>query len=872
MKKLFFYFATGLTLFISPTFLKAQENEPIINATVSGKVIDSNTGEGLAGATVSILNVTNSTKTNINGEFGLITGQKLPFTVVVSLAGYPDKELQITENYVTITLESNQSKLTEVTVTSRRRKETLQNVPIPVTVLSGKIVEQSGGFNVNRIKELIPSVQLYSSNPRNTTLNIRGLGSTFGLTNDGIDPGVGFYVDGVYYARPAATALDFVDLDQLEVLRGPQGTLFGKNTTAGAFNITTRQASFKTATNFEVSYGNYNFIQAKASLTGGIIKDKLAGRISFSGTNRNGTLFNSFQNLNINTLNNLGVRGQLLYNVSDKLKLTLNGDFNKQRPEGYGLVYAGHVKTLRNNNRQFENIIKDLGYTVPSTNPFDRITDTNTPSKADNDLGGVSLHADWKIGNGTLTSITAWRFWDWGPLNDRDYLALDVFNKSQATSKHDQWTQEIRYSGNLTEKIKTTIGLFGIWQNLKSNPFHIEEAGKDQWRFAQDSFGIVGGVDQNALWQTPGLFEGFGIKSDVRLKSFGAALFGQVDYEVFENLHLIGGLRYNHDEKEVYFNRTTYGGLQTTNTQLLNLKNKVYTNQQFETTAEEGNWSGQLSAQYRFNKNYNVFATYSKSFKPVGVNVGGLPTINGQVATELAKVKPETVNHYEIGVKTKPFKNSIINLTAYKTAIDDYQTQVQSPEPGVNRGYLANAEKVSVWGVELESNIRPTSYLTINTAISYTDGKYDTFTNAPLPLEETGLRVNGIQIAFKDISGGRLPGISNWSGTLGAEFTQKGKFAGWEGKYFIGADAFYRSEFSSSPTPSQFLNIEGYTIINGRIGFNASNGFGISVWSRNLFNTNYFEQLLPAPGNAGHYGAVLGDPQTFGVTLRYSLL
>src|SRR5690606_31613619 len=136
-----------------------------------------------------------------------------------------------------------------------------------------------------------PSVQLYSSNPRNTTLNIRGLGSTFGLTNDGIDPGVGFYVDGVYYARPAATALDFIDVDQIEVLRGPQGTLFGKNTTAGAFNITSRAPKFKAGANVEVSYGNYGFVQAKSSVTGKIAKN-IAGRLSFSGTQRNGLLEN----------------------------------------------------------------------------------------------------------------------------------------------------------------------------------------------------------------------------------------------------------------------------------------------------------------------------------------------------------------------------------------------------------------------------------------------------------------------------------------------------------------------------------------------------------------------------------------------------
>ena len=114
-------------------------------------------------------------------------------------------------------------------VTSRRRKEALQSVPIPISVVSGLVIANTASFNVNRLKELFPWVQLYSSNPRNTGVNIRGLGSTFGLTNDGIDPGVGFYVDGVYYARPAATTLDFIDVDQIEVLRGPQGTLYGKN-------------------------------------------------------------------------------------------------------------------------------------------------------------------------------------------------------------------------------------------------------------------------------------------------------------------------------------------------------------------------------------------------------------------------------------------------------------------------------------------------------------------------------------------------------------------------------------------------------------------------------------------------------------------
>src|SRR5690606_27469590 len=136
------------------------------------------------------------------------------------------------------------SGIEEISVTSRRRTELAQDVPIPVTVVSGDLVADTGASNVNRVKELIPSVQLYSSNPRNTAISIRGQGTTFGLTNDGIDPGVGNYIDGVFFARPAITTLDYSDVERIEVLRGPQGTLYGKTTTAGAFNVTTRKPNF----------------------------------------------------------------------------------------------------------------------------------------------------------------------------------------------------------------------------------------------------------------------------------------------------------------------------------------------------------------------------------------------------------------------------------------------------------------------------------------------------------------------------------------------------------------------------------------------------------------------------------------------------
>jgi iron complex outermembrane receptor protein len=813
----------------------------------------------LQGATILIKETKRNTNSDSEGKFTLEVANPLPLTIEIQLEGYQTETIVVSEK-LNIPLEiklNEENKLVEVVITSRRRIEKIQNVPIPISVVSGKRAEEAGAFNPNRLKELIPSVQLYSSNGRNTTLNIRGLGSSFGLTNDGIDPGVGFYVDGVYYARPAATAIDFVDIERIEVLRGPQGTLFGKNTTAGAFNITTRAPSFTSGASFETSYGNYNYIQAKASITGPISKN-LAARVSFSGTQRDGTIFNTTTLKPTNSLNNVGFRAQLLYTPSENVNITFAGDNARQRPDGNATVVAGVVKTKRAAYRQFDAIIADLGYKLPTTNPFDRITDADAPLRVNNDFGGASINVDAKIGKGTLTSTSAWRYWIWDPTNDRDFIGLPVLTKSQGNSRHDQWTQEIRYAGEFSKKLSGVFGVFLIDQDLTSDPVQTEESGSAQWRFAQNT--------TSELWKTPGLFDGFGTKTTSRLKTLGAAVFSQVDWSITENLHLLPGLRFNYDKKDVDYKRETYGGLQTTDPALLALKNALYTNQAFNFSVNENNFSGQVTLAYKPKKSVNTFATFANSYKPVGVNLGGLPTASGVTLIELARVKPEYVTHYEIGVKTKPSPQSILNITLYNTDIKDYQTQVQTAEVGVNRGYLANAEKVRVKGVEIEGSLRSSSHFAFNGALSYTDGKYVSFKNAPVPLEETG----GAS-AFKDVSGGDLPGISKWSGSLGGEYNTSGKFLDLKGNYFIALDSYARSTFSSSASPSQYLNIEGYALLNARVGFRAANGLSVLIWGRNVLNKDYFEQLLPAAGNAGHYSAVLGDPSTYGITLKYTL-
>lgn len=739
----------------------------------------------------------------------------------------------------------------EIIVTARRVAENLQSVPIPVSVVGGQLVEDSGSFNVNRLKELIPTVQFYSSNPRNSAVNIRGLGAPFGLTNDGIEPGVGFYVDGVFYARPAVATLDFLDVERIEVLRGPQGTLYGKNTTAGAINIITRQASFTPDAIVEASFGNYGYSQARGSITGPIT-DTLAGRISFSATQRDGFLYNSATQDDLNDLDNLGFRGQLLFRPNADLDVVLAADYTRQRPEGYAQVVAGVAPTLRAPNRQYAAIAADLGYAPPSWNAFDRVTDVDTPHRSYQDVGGVSLSIDWNLGPGTLTSITAWRYWDWNPSNDRDFLGLPVTTISANPSEQRQWSQEVRYAGDVSDRIGFVLGFYAFHQTIDSTG--LQEQGAAAARFL---------LNPTPAALTPGLLDGYGQTSAIASEHTSAALFGQLEWSITDRLRVLPGLRINYDSKEVDYQSEVYGGLVTADPALIALQRSILAPQSYQAEVDDTNVSGQITIAYDVTNWINAYATYATSFKSVGLNLGGLPTdAGGAPVLSAATVKPEEVTHVEIGVKTTPFPGVRFNLTAYETTIEDYQAQVVNASVGVLRGYLANAEEVRVRGVELDVFARLSDAFSVYGAAAYTDGEYVSFPDAPAPLEGTG----GPQAV--DISGQRLPGISDWAGSLGAEYAAPSQFLAREGEFFIALDASYRSDFSSSATPSRYLNVDAYALVNGRIGFRADDDWAVFLWGRNLGDEEYFEFLSAAPGGSGLFVGYPGDPRTWGVTLR----
>ena len=743
----------------------------------------------------------------------------------------------------------------QVVVTARRVEEVAQEVPIPVSVVRGDLVADAGAFNVNRLKEMLPTVQFYSTNPRNSAINIRGLGAPFGLTNDGIEPGVGLYIDGVFYARPASATLDFLDVDRVEVLRGPQGTLFGKNTTAGAMNVTTRKPSFTPGTEFELNYGNLDFVQAKASITGPL-GGKVAGRLSLSGTQRDGTIYNTRLQDDVNDLNNVGVRSQVLFVPSDRIAITAAVDHTRQHSEGYTQVVAGVAPTLRATNRQYTQIAADLGYTPPSFNAFDRVSDIDSPLRSFQGLGGVSLNVDWRLGLGRVTSTTAWRYWDWDPSNDRDFIGVPVTTISAGTSMQRQWTQEVRYAGDVSPRLNFVVGTFLYRQQIDSDPVIKQEQGAAAARFLL-------APSPNAA--TPGLLDGYGFDQYLKYENVSAALFGQLQWTLSDRVRLLPGLRLNYDKKDVDFDQQVYGGLQTTNAALLALQRSIFAPQTYTANVDDTNLSGQITLAYKVAQRVNAYGTYATSFKSVGLNLNGVPTdAADRPVLSAATVKPEDVRHIEVGLKTEPLPGVIANVTFYDTDVKDFQAQVVNAGVGVLRGYLANAEKVRVRGAELDVSASAGRHLTLYGAAAYTDGRYISFPDAPPPFEETG----GPQV--KDISGSDLPGISKWALSFGGEVTRRATLLGRPGDVFGAFDTSYRSSFSSSASASKYLVVDAYALLNARVGFRWTDGWAISIWSRNLLNRDYFDLLSAQPGNTGLYVGQPGDGRTFGVTLRMS--
>ena len=773
----------------------------------------------------------------------------------------------------------------EIIVTARRRAETAQAVPLAISVVRGDSIEATGNFNVVKLQQLAPTLQVYVTNPRNTSVNIRGLGVPFGLTSDGFEQGVGIYVDDVYNSRVAAATFDFLDVAQVEVLRGPQGTLYGKNTTAGAINITTNQPTFNFEGGAELSLGNLNFKQAKGFVSGPL-SNTVAVRLAASTTSRRGLYYNVRTQRYINEQDNLGLRGQLLFKPNDDLRITLSGDFSRQNPECCGTVFVRVGTTQRALNRQYDALVAAINaanpgrnYAVPSRNPYDRLTDLDSNLNAGNKIGGASLKLNWDVGSGTFTSVTAWRFWDWKPENDRDFTGLSIVAKSQNPSQQDQYSQEFRYN-YASDKIDFVLGAFGFKQRIDTQG--TEQQGADASRWS-----LTGAQAADAS-----ILNGLTATNTQYLKSTSAALFGQVSWKVTDRLTIQPGARINYDKKSGFYQRVvTNGAGQVISCSptpaagsVLAAQCGVYQPQQTSPSVSDWNFSYDANINYKLARDVLAYATYAKSFKTVGINQNGLPLdTNNQPVLSASTVLPESVNHYEVGLKTQ-FWNRLItfNLSAFRTDIRNFQATVNGGQFGTVRGYLANAEKVRSQGIEADFKIRTSDRFTAYANGAYTDAKYVRFTSAPCPPELSGGTFVGVggtpgpagvpgalSPRQCDISGQVLPGVSKWAFSYGAEVNTPVTLLAKEGQIYLGADGNYRSHFQSNASPSIYTEVKGYALTNFRVGFRGE-GFDVFAWLRNAFDVDYIETLQVAPGNVGLIAGQPGDPQTWGGTIKFT--
>ncbi len=767
----------------------------------------------------------------------------------------------------------------EILVTARRRAEASQDVPLAISVIGGEHLDNTGAFNVGRLQQLTPTLQFYTSNPRNSAANIRGIGAPFGLTNDGIEQGVGIYVDDVYYSRAASSTFDFLDVARIEVLRGPQGTLYGKNTTAGALNITSRQPTFNFEGRAEVSIGNLGFKQAKAAVSGPL-SDKLAARVAISATSRKGTIFNQATGNWINEQDNLGLRAQLLWRPTPDLEVTLAGDYSVQDAECCGQIYVRTGATQRPLNRQFAALAAGQGYTVPSTDPFARVTDLDADLNAGNKIGGTSLRVKWDRGAGTLSSVTAWRFWDWKPANDRDFIGLPITTASNNPSQQHQYTQEFRYSQS-GERLDFVVGLFGFHQTVRTQGLQVQGPAASRWLLNPSS----------ALSLNPAVLDGLRADNDIQLDNTSAAIFGQASWKITDALTLQPGARLNYDKKKGLYSSVVTGTASDGTRQpvlfsgayasdpWIAAQRGVIAPQRFEPEFSAWNFSYDLTLSYKLAPQLLAYVTYAKTFKSGGINLNGVPSdAAGNPLLVAGTVKPESLNHYEAGLKTQFWDRRVtFNLSAYRTDIDDFQALVSNGQLGVLRGYLANAEQVRTQGIEWDLSVRPSQRFNAYLNGAYTDAKYVRFSDAPCPPELSGggtgtpiaaAGVPGNSPANCDISGARLPGVSKWAFSWGAEGNLPAKLLGQPGELYLGVDGSYRTSFSSNPTPSAYTEVAGYGLTNLRLGFRTPGGLNVFAWVRNAFDAHYFEQLAVPSGNTGLIVGSPGDPRTWGGTIK----
>ncbi|MBL8542788.1 MAG: TonB-dependent receptor [Hyphomonadaceae bacterium] len=712
----------------------------------------------------------------------------------------------------------------EVIVTARRTEESLQEVPASVSAFSEQTLERIGANDTTGLQGAVPNLNIVqgrgSSNA--TNIYIRGVGQPDALQT--FDPAVGFYVDDVYYSRIRGTQLDLFDIQRIEVLRGPQGTLYGKNTIGGAVRVITRRPSQDPHGLFQVTAGDYGLLEGRVGASGPLT-DTLAGGVALFGTTRDGYVTNPVTGEDYNDRNAWAGRVALAWDAAPNLSVDWNADYSA---EDNALVMGQPINTL---TTLFGVPILVLPTQVPEFN-FTATPTPGLPNSTQLTHWGSALNVNWDVtDNFSIRSITAFR-----NLENTDYVDIDATTLETGDVlvdvDQDQTSQEFQgtYQG---ERLTFVGGLYYMVENVTSH----------QEAFADDLLTGPGGF---TFLRT--------INDDLQTTSWAA--YANASYAITPRLNASVGVRYTEEEKE-YFRTTstfsTFPGL-TLNPAFAFTINETWTDT-----------SPMVSLDYQAMDNVLLYARVARGFKSGGFN--GRANNPG----EQAPYQPETMTSYEVGVKSDWFDNTLrANLALFYNDYQDFQARVSGlvidPGTGLPSPELSvlNAGKLEISGVDLELSYSPIDALTLDAQVGYLDAAYGEFA-------DSRFAAFGGSRAFQE------PAFSpDWTARFGARYVFD---LGDHGDLELNGSARFRSRMAlavdntltNSATEIPGLFQDDYWLYDANITWRPTDVFSVALVGRNLSDEVYRTdgQEFSSVGNIRtvYYGA----PRTVSVvfTARY---
>lgn len=700
----------------------------------------------------------------------------------------------------------------EIVVTAQKREERLRDVPLAVSAITGTALQAQQITTATDLRLVSPSLNFTpSANARGEGFAIRGVGTA--IFSDTVEQSVGVVVDGVVLGRSGQATGDLLDLERVEVLRGPQGMLFGKNASAGLISITTRRPQLGATTlDLTASYATLN--ELKLSAVGNLpIGETVALRVAVGGQTADGTIYNRRLNTDVNNRNEQNVRGKLLFEPNADLSIVLAGDWQQRRSRCCAWTARSAPATT-----PFGALNAAAGV-VPSIG--NREIASGVPFFQNVDAWGVSGQLDYDFDFATLTSITAFRRWKNTDNNDPDLLPINILDVNTGTSKLRQFSQEVRLTSP-AGPVEWVAGLFYYDQNNVTN---------------SNQTGTLGAVALPSLLGTT-LF--------TDTTNVSKAAFGQVTVRPFAALKLIAGARYTDEKIDLTLRQAQAPGTIAT------IPGRFTGTINADTG--DTNLSYRLTAQVDVTPTLMVYGTYARGFKGPGINTLGVTTS----VTEI--VQPEIPTTYELGARGAWLNNRVsFAVAAYQTDYTNFQAQVfdQGVTPG--RFRVTNAGKLETKGIEAELSVRPATGLTLSFNGSYLDATYADFRNIACYTGQPILPFGTVRTSDRQcIRVSAAPGATAVTNGTGNRLTNApqltfslfGRYEKPIGDYkaFVQGSYQFRDKVSFSAAGDPNLVQEGFGLVNGSIGFTrADNNLTASLFVKNLFDKFYATNIISQP-------------------------